>query len=963
MIIKRQYKFPDNPGLERELDNIVNQLNGKESIKGITTFKDIVVKGIIDQQSTRTSYFGSENILPHKSYFTNLGSVDKKFLTINAAELNIETLVARESVSTIGGRVLIGSGSSSLVADISSTQDTIDVKHNGMTTNDIVYLEGGGQIEFIKILSAPTTIDKERFRYTVQRDLDSSGANKWTSGSAVFNTGQTGEGFIDLYSVSSLKGSSQTGPTIVGNIRNSLTYNDWTEHWAIGQLNGLYGYTNSTFGVGLGEYSTTKSYLTVDSTNGIRMLKGTSVLAQWNTTGVIAVGEIADGKSYVEISAGTLEFKTQIDPLTTNTMISLDVTDGVVVGDLLNTYLQYTTSGGLVINGDGTALDISTNATIATVEGNITTNSSNISQNATDITLRVKKNDVINQINISTEGILIDADNIKIDGTTTFTTGYDPSDKAKTFRQATAPVTGMTAGDIWIDTDDGDRPYSYNGTSWIPSLTIINGGNITTGTINASLVTVTNLNATNITTGTLDVARLSVSSLDAISANLGSITAGNITLDTSGYIKGGQTAYNTGTGFYLGYSGGGYKFSIGSSTKSMTWDGANLTVNGGIVSNIQTGSEIGIQGWQHDMTFSSTDFDTLAWSSGTIYLLDGTTYSITAGNTGNIIAITYIYLDTAVSITTLQTTTTSSTAIGSGKIMIAVAQKTVSGKDILFQVFGGNALGGSGKLLTASNIAANTITANEIYANTITASEIKAGTITATEINTSTITTLNLTAGTIDGVTITGGVLRTNDTTTRVEINSTDNALYFYKLGNQGVIIKDDATDGVGVFLQDGILQAVKGSPLAGNYSYTQIASSTNFKNINMYAIQKDTSQYIGSNLQIERTVAGSTIGYYADISGIAGGTHYGVLLDISSPGTTNYGIHATASGATTNWAGYFEGDVKTTGTIKTADPGSGAGSWKLGTYRSSYGQTIDPAGYIEVMVDGTLRKLALATI
>ena len=30
--------------------------------------------------------------------------------------------------------------------------------------------------------------------------------------------------------------------------------------------------------------------------------------------------------------------------------------------------------------------------------------------------------------------------------------------------------------------------------------------------------------------------------------------AGAITLDTNGLIKGGQTAYNTGTGFFLGYS-------------------------------------------------------------------------------------------------------------------------------------------------------------------------------------------------------------------------------------------------------------------------------------------------------------------------------------------------------------------------------------------------------------------------
>ena len=73
---------------------------------------------------------------------------------------------------------------------------------------------------------------------------------------------------------------------------------------------------------------------------------------------------------------------------------------------------------------------------------------------------------------------------------------------------------------------------------------------------------------------------LKVGSLSAISANLGTITAGTITLDSSGFIQGGQTAYNTGSGFFLGYSGGTYKLSIGdASGNRLLWDGTNLTLN------------------------------------------------------------------------------------------------------------------------------------------------------------------------------------------------------------------------------------------------------------------------------------------------------------------------------------------------------------------------------------------------
>jgi hypothetical protein len=61
---------------------------------------------------------------------------------------------------------------------------------------------------------------------------------------------------------------------------------------------------------------------------------------------------------------------------------------------------------------------------------------------------------------------------------------------------------------------------------------------------------------------------------------MGSITAGTIVLDSSGYIRGGQTAYATGTGFWLGYTGGAYKFSIGSSTNYVRWSGSGLSIRG-----------------------------------------------------------------------------------------------------------------------------------------------------------------------------------------------------------------------------------------------------------------------------------------------------------------------------------------------------------------------------------------------
>ncbi|WP_374335141.1 phage tail protein [Methyloversatilis sp.] len=52
-----------------------------------------------------------------------------------------------------------------------------------------------------------------------------------------------------------------------------------------------------------------------------------------------------------------------------------------------------------------------------------------------------------------------------------------------------------------------------------------------------------------------------------------SITSGGITFNAGGAIKGGQTAFNVGTGWFLGYEGGFYKFSVGSgSGNRLTFD-------------------------------------------------------------------------------------------------------------------------------------------------------------------------------------------------------------------------------------------------------------------------------------------------------------------------------------------------------------------------------------------------------
>ena len=107
---------------------------------------------------------------------------------------------------------------------------------------------------------------------------------------------------------------------------------------------------------------------------------------------------------------------------------------------------------------------------ITSVVGDVSANSSQITQMKADINLRVKAGDVVNQINISPEGILIDGKKVHITGQTTIDN---------------AVIKDAMIADIKAD-------------------------KITAGTLNAANVNVINLNANNITTGTIKGANLSM---------------------------------------------------------------------------------------------------------------------------------------------------------------------------------------------------------------------------------------------------------------------------------------------------------------------------------------------------------------------------------------------------------------------------------------------------------------------
>jgi hypothetical protein len=221
-----------------------------------------------------------DDIMPSAGGTINLGSLTTKFGALHASELWVETLVAQDTMATIGGRVLVAP-TTSLVADLTTSATTIHVKNNTLAGHKVA-LEANGEVEWMAVTSSASG-STGNYTYTVTRDLDGSGANAWPSGTAVLDTGTTGDGYIDLYSVNGLIPGSTDGPTIVGNVRTGTTWNNIAPRWAIGNLDGLYGYSTTTYGAAFGDPD--GSWLKVDATNGVRMGYGSNDYLTLSTDG------------------------------------------------------------------------------------------------------------------------------------------------------------------------------------------------------------------------------------------------------------------------------------------------------------------------------------------------------------------------------------------------------------------------------------------------------------------------------------------------------------------------------------------------------------------------------------------------------------------------------------------------------------------------------------------------------
>lgn len=212
----------------------------------------------------------------------------------------------------------------------------------------------------------------------------------FTAGTAIADYGPSGTGFITL----SADGTVGSSPNMTMATHAGSPWSAQTLLMRAGNLNGSYGYATNVHGVGIGEYGAAQSWMTFDTTNGLRIGNNTTTLAQWdasgniivgeygvagktsinidtsegirifnNTTklgqwdlaGNITVGQVGASQNNVYISGGVLEVRNN-----TTARIRL-VADGS--GYLANSLIAWDTSGNLTISGNATIAGWSVNST------------------------------------------------------------------------------------------------------------------------------------------------------------------------------------------------------------------------------------------------------------------------------------------------------------------------------------------------------------------------------------------------------------------------------------------------------------------------------------------------------------------------------------------------------------------------------------------------------------------------
>jgi len=242
----------------------------KTTAAGLTTVVAATVTGTLTVSGSVGSHLN-----PSLTDTYDLGSSTKLWRHGYLSELDA-VVFAEQTVSLLGGWLIIGHDSGTLAADAASGDANIDFG-KAMTVGDFVLFRAALKVEYVLItgLVAGTT-------YSTTRNLDGSGANDWPAGTPFLVLGQSSDGRIEL--------NAYNTPRISMILQNGRAYNLQTEVLRIGDLNGEWGYLAETYGVAIGRYAAGYANITQDPTNGVRLRTHSTTKAQLQADGDVFIG-------------------------------------------------------------------------------------------------------------------------------------------------------------------------------------------------------------------------------------------------------------------------------------------------------------------------------------------------------------------------------------------------------------------------------------------------------------------------------------------------------------------------------------------------------------------------------------------------------------------------------------------------------------------------------------------------
>lgn len=310
--------------------------------------------------------------------------------------------------------------------------------------------------------------------------------------------------------------------------------------------------------------------------------------------------------------------------------------------------------------------------------------------------------------------------------------------------------------------------------------TVIDGGRITTGTIDAGVVNVTNINASNITTGSMSANRITTGTLDAASVNITNINASNITTGTlsadriaAGAISASKLTVEA-TKLYRNLfiqkdAVNGYLSSDATSITSATnfRTSGFINVNGFGSVKAQVWRNVAYANFFYYAFYTSDSMSSVIGSRNETNAGSGIYYykSINVPSNAVYMRISYYYPDTAsikVEVGDSYTDWSPAPEDNADVYDLAISGRTV--------INGGN------------------ITTGSINANLITTGTLDASVVNVTNLNASNITTGSLSANRINGGTISGVSLNINN---NFIVDSSGNATI-----NDGIISNVDSSGG-----------------------------------------------------------------------------------------------------------------------------------------------------------------------